>query len=85
MHRRSISIPLEALMPGDAGKPSPSVGEVIEITTSAKVTSLEGGRAVVRLETINGLPFGEDPLPEGEDEGAIRQLAESADDDTWPD
>ena len=91
MEQNCISVPLEALVPGGdssnaAKRPTPAVGDVVDITATGKVTSLEGDTALVKLETVNGLPLAGSPAPEAEvDDAGMRHLAQAADDETWSD
>jgi hypothetical protein len=76
-------VPIESLAMPDEGEQmtNPEVGDPVSYTVEGKVTRVEGGKAYVAPESINGKPIeAEKPAEEGGtgEDAAMQQLQDEA-------
>ncbi len=55
MKNSEFCIPVSALaLPGQSGDIAPAQGDEVDITGTATVNRIEGGKAYVQMQTVNG-------------------------------
>lgn len=78
-----ICVPVSALaLPGEkeGQNTAPAVGDVVDITGTAKVSRIEGDKAYITPDNINGAAIEADAKPENldDDEAALRDDAKKS-------